>query len=72
MMQRSVSSADSASIVSPSACHIGLVSALSFSGRLSIDRRDGAVALDRDQFGHGALVLTGRRYWTRPSPVTGT
>jgi hypothetical protein len=35
MTQRKVSSADNFSIVSPSSRHMGLVSALSFSGRLS-------------------------------------
>jgi hypothetical protein len=33
--QRSASSADSSRIASPRRCHIGLVSALSLSGRLS-------------------------------------
>ena len=54
-MQRNESSAERRPTVSPSSRHIGLVSALSFSGRFSTTVAIVAVALDLDQFGHGRM-----------------
>ena len=71
MMQRSASSADSASIASPSARHIAFVSALSFSGRSRTTVAIGPSRVTRS-VRSSASPRSAIEELTRPRPVTGT